>query len=88
MTATTTTTPATVDLSVPIWTIDHVAAALHLSVDTAREYTYLVDFPAPKAGFSRSLWLCEEVLDWFSRRPNRPASGRHRAHQRLRGRSP
>ena len=27
-----------IDLSVPIWTIEHVAAALHLSVDAAREY--------------------------------------------------
>ncbi|WP_343921280.1 hypothetical protein [Nocardioides aestuarii] len=32
-----------IDLSVPIWTIDHVAAALHLEVDTAREYTYRDD---------------------------------------------
>ena len=26
-----------IDLSVPIWTIEHVAAVLHLSVDAARE---------------------------------------------------
>ena len=44
------------DLSDPIWTIDHVAAALSVSVDTAREYTYRADFPAPKAAFSRNLW--------------------------------
>jgi hypothetical protein len=45
-----------IDLSVPIWTIEHVAAALQLSVDTAREYTYRTDFPHPRAGFSRDLW--------------------------------
>lgn len=40
----------------PIWTIEHVAVALHLAVDTAREYAYRADFPAPKAGFTRNLW--------------------------------
>jgi len=48
-----------IDLQVPIWTIDHVAAALHTSVDTAREYTYRTDFPAPKAPFARNLWSAE-----------------------------
>jgi hypothetical protein len=37
--------PVNIDLSVPIWTIEHVAAAFHLSVDAAREYTYREDFP-------------------------------------------
>jgi hypothetical protein len=61
------------DLSVPIWTIDHVAAALHLSVDTAREHTYTAGFPAPRGGFARHLWLREEVLAWFAALPARPA---------------
>ena len=58
-----------VDLSAPIWAIEHVAAALHLSVDTAREYTYRAGFPAAKAGFARNLWLREEVLAWFAELP-------------------
>lgn len=58
-----------VDLSDPIWTIHHVARALHLSVDRAREFTYTADFPAPRAGFSRNLWLRSEVLDWFDKLP-------------------
>lgn len=62
-----------IDLSVPIWTIEHVAAVLHLSVDTAREYTYRPDFPAAKVGFARNLWLCEEVLAWFAQLPARAA---------------
>ena len=37
--------PVNIDLSVPIWTIEHVAAAFHLSVDAAREYTYRENFP-------------------------------------------
>jgi len=34
-----------IDLSGPIWTIEDVGAALHLEVDSAREYTYLESFP-------------------------------------------
>jgi hypothetical protein len=58
-----------VDLSDPIWTIHHLARALHLSVDRAREFTYTADFPAPRGGFSRNLWLRPEVLDWFATLP-------------------
>ena len=64
--------PVNIDLSVPIWTIEHVAAAFHLEVDTAREYTYRTDFPRPRAGFSRNLWTRQEVLDWFAGLPPRP----------------
>ena len=64
--------PVNIDLSVPIWTIEHVAAAFHLSVDAAREYTYREDFPRPRAGFSRNLWTRQEVLDWFAGLPPRP----------------
>ena len=60
-----------IDLQVPIWTIEHVAAALHASVDTAREYTYRTDFPAPKAPFARNLWARAEVLAWFDQLPTR-----------------
>ena len=41
-----------IDLSAPIWAIEHVAEAFHLSVDTAREHTYHHDFPAAKVGFA------------------------------------
>jgi len=62
-----------INLSAPIWAIEHVAVALHLEVDTAREYTSSPTFPAPKAGFARHLWLREEVLDWFrDLRPKAP----------------
>jgi hypothetical protein len=67
-----------IDLSVPIWTIEHVAAALHLSVDAAREYTYRADFPASKAGFGRNLWLREAVLAWFADLPARAPSTKGR----------
>ena len=60
-----------IDLQVPIWTIEHLAAVLHASVDTAREYTYRTDFPAPKAPFARNLWTREEVLAWFDQLPTR-----------------
>ncbi len=67
-----------IDLNAPIWGIDHVAAALGLSTDTAREKTYSPTFPGPKAGFSSNLWLREDVLAWFSDLPaadrSRPAS--------------
>jgi hypothetical protein len=62
-------TPAAVDLAAPIWTIAHVAAGLHLSVDRAREYTSSPAFPAPRAGFGRHLWLRQQVLDWFEGLP-------------------
>lgn len=58
-----------VDLADPIWTIHHLARTLHLSVDRAREITYTAGFPAPRVGFSRNLWLRQEVLDWFAALP-------------------
>ena len=61
-----------VDLSVPIWTIEHVAAALHLSVDAAREYTHRPDFPRPRECFARNLWTRQEILDWFATLPPKP----------------
>lgn len=54
------------DLSDPIWTIDHVARAFHLSVDAAREHTYRDGFPRAKTGFAANLWLREEVMSWFT----------------------
>jgi hypothetical protein len=71
--------PVNIDLSVPIWTIEHVAAAFHLEVDTAREYTYREDFPRPRAGFSRNLWTREEVLAWFTALPGKPRGRSGRA---------
>jgi hypothetical protein len=67
-----------INLSDPVWTIGHVAAALHLTVDTAREYTYRAGFPAAKDGFGRNLWLREAVLAWFADLPARAARGKHR----------
>jgi hypothetical protein len=64
--------PVNIDLSVPIWTIEHVAAAFHLEVDTAREYTYRESFPRPRAGFSRNVWTREEILAWFTALPGKP----------------
>ena len=58
-----------INLSDPIWTIEHVAAAFHPQLDTAREYTYKKTFPGARAGFSRSLWPREEVLAWFRGHP-------------------
>lgn len=80
-----------INLQVPIWTIHHVAAAFHLSVDTAREYTYRSDFPAPKDSFAKNIWAAKEVLDWFDNLPTRSRSTRspHAAGSRttVRGRS-
>lgn len=65
-----------IDLSVPIWTIEHVAAALgNLSLDAARAYTYTAAFPSAKASFARNLRLREEVLAWFAGLPARPRRG-------------
>lgn len=55
-----------IDLNRPIWDINHLADALFVTVDRAREYTYRADFPAAKHGFAKNLWLREEVLDWFA----------------------
>jgi hypothetical protein len=58
-----------IDLNAPIWAIDHLAEVLGMSVDRAREHTYSPGFPAPRAGFSRNLWLRDEVLAWFAGLP-------------------
>jgi hypothetical protein len=34
----------TINLPIPIWDIEHVAKAFIVEVDTAREYTYRVNF--------------------------------------------
>jgi hypothetical protein len=41
-------------------------------VNAAREYTYRPDFPRPRAGFSKHLWVREDVLDWFAGLPPKP----------------
>jgi hypothetical protein len=70
-----------IELSRPIWDINHVADALFVTIDRAREYTYRADFPAAKDGFAKNLWLREDVLDWFAGLQHRPAkrSARGRA---------
>ena len=62
-----------IDLSVPIWTIEHVAAAFHLSVDAAREYTYGTT-SRPRAAFSRHLWTRQEALARIDELPTKPRS--------------
>ena len=59
----------TIDLSVPIWTIDPLAAAFHLSVDDARESTDRADFPAAKDGFARNLWMVRGMRRGFAAGP-------------------
>lgn len=69
----------TIDLTVPIWTIEHVAAALgSINVGAARGYTYTAGFPAAMQGFARNLWLREEVLAWFAGLPGRQRRGARR----------
>lgn len=75
-----------IDLTTPIWSIDHVAAALGgLSVDRARKYTSSSAFPAPRAGFAKNLWLRADVLVWFAALP---AADRRRSTRRQYSTSP
>jgi hypothetical protein len=60
-----------IDLHLPIWGIEHVAAALQLSIDNAREYTSSPGFAAGKKPFKRNLWVREDVLTWFAQLPDR-----------------
>lgn len=59
------------DVHHPIFTIEHIAALFHVSVDRAREYTYRTDFPASRDLGARNLWDRDEVLDWFRALPRR-----------------
>jgi hypothetical protein len=68
-----------IDLSVPIWAIDHLSEALGVSIDTAREHTYSPSFPAARAGFARNVWLRDQVLAWFA---GLPAADRSRPKRR------
>ena len=52
-----------VDMTLPTWTINHVAVFLHMGVDTAREHTYRSDFPAPKAPFAKNLWAAQGTAE-------------------------
>lgn len=70
----------TINLQAPIWDIHHVAEALLLSVDTAREHSRNPTFPRPKAGFAKNLWLREEVLAWFAALPSATETGQRRKH--------
>ena len=64
------------DLLDPVFTIQHVAALFHVSVDTAREYTYRGDFPAARLLGARNLWDREEILAWFRALPPRAKADR------------
>lgn len=72
-------TPAPrIDLTDPVWTIQHLSACLHVSVDTAREYTYREDFPGSHFLGARLLWDREDVLSWFRCLPSQTAADRRR----------
>jgi hypothetical protein len=71
-----------IDLNAPIWAIDHIAVIFGVGVDRAHKLTRSHDFPAPRAGFSRNLWLREEVLAWFI---GLPAADRSRSVRRKHG---
>jgi hypothetical protein len=71
-----------IDLSAPIWAIEHVAEAFYLSVDTAREHTYHHDFPAAKVGFARNLWRARGGPR-LVRRPAHPGNRRAERAPRL-----
>jgi hypothetical protein len=45
-----------------VYTIEHVAALFHVTVDSAREYTYRQDFPPAHQLGARLLWDREEIL--------------------------
>lgn len=62
---------ATLSVHHPVFTIEHIAALFHVSVDRAREYTYRDDFPASFDLGARNLWDREEVLTWFRTLPRR-----------------
>ena len=73
---TTTNALSRADLLDPVFTIEHVAALFHVSVDTAREYTYRRDFPAAHLLGARLLWDREEILAWFRTLPRRGKANR------------
>jgi len=62
----------------PVYTIETVAKLFHVSVDTARQYSYRDDFPAAYALGSRLLWDREDVLAWFRSLPRHSAEDRRR----------
>lgn len=62
----------TVNLSDPIWLIEHLAQAFHITVDRARRHTYREGFPRPKQGFETHAWCREAVLEWFRTLPEVP----------------
>lgn len=66
------------DLTDPVWTIQHLAACFHVTVDTAREYTYRDDFPGSHLLGARLLWDREDVLSWFRDLPSQTAADRRR----------
>jgi hypothetical protein len=80
----------TFDPQDPIYTIEHVAAMLHVKVDTAPEYSYRADFPPAHQLGARLLWDREQILVWFRSLPppdpRRPSSRRLRRGRRHRGR--
>ncbi len=66
------------DLDDPVWTVQHLAACFHVTVDTAREYTYRDDFPGSHLLGARLLWDREDVLAWFRGLPAQTAAARRR----------
>lgn len=62
---------ADLDLNAPIWTVQHIAVALHLDLGAACAVVARPDFPLPRDGFAADLWLREHVLAWFADLPPR-----------------
>ena len=50
-----------------------IAILLHVSVDTARQYTYRQEFPALRVLGARNQWMREEILAWFAALPGEPS---------------
>jgi hypothetical protein len=71
--------PIVIDLADPLYAIEHVARLFLVEVDTAREFTYRSDFPAPIKIGRRWLWFPDEVLAWTRKQP------RYSVEQRKRG---
>lgn len=77
------TTSPVLTLTDPVYRVEHVALLLGCSIDRAREYTYLPDFPVPFQPGSRLLWLQAEVLAWLTRQPRKASVVPLDAHRAL-----
>jgi len=65
-----------IQLTDPIWTIEHVAAALRIGERAARDVIKRPGFPSPSrlgsGPTSRLYWLAQDVLDYMRTQATRP----------------